>query len=77
MHSKVNNTSYGGGGPKPEGKTPFGRNRCRWEKNIILDLKETGWEDGDWINLAMDRVRWQALCKQLRTFRLHKTQEFS
>jgi hypothetical protein len=26
----------------PEGKTPLGRPRCRWEDNIKLDLREVG-----------------------------------
>jgi hypothetical protein len=25
---------------KPEGKTPLGRPRCRWEDNIKMDLRE-------------------------------------
>jgi hypothetical protein len=29
---------------KHEGNIPFGRPRCRWEDNIIMDLRETGWE---------------------------------
>jgi hypothetical protein len=27
---------------KPEGKTPLGRPRSRWEDNIKMDLKEVG-----------------------------------
>jgi hypothetical protein len=27
---------------KPEGKTPLGRPRCRWDDNIKLDLQEVG-----------------------------------
>jgi len=26
-----------------------------------MDLRETGWEDMDWIHLAHDRGHWQAL----------------
>jgi hypothetical protein len=29
---------------KPEGKRPLRRFRCRWEDNIRIDLRETGWE---------------------------------
>jgi hypothetical protein len=36
----------------PEGKRPLGRPRYRWEDNIKMDLRETGWDDVDWINLA-------------------------
>jgi hypothetical protein len=30
---------------KPEGKRPFGRPRHRWEVNIVMDLRELGWEE--------------------------------
>jgi hypothetical protein len=26
----------------------------KWEDNIQIDLKQTGWEDVDWIHLAQD-----------------------
>jgi hypothetical protein len=32
---------------KPEGKRPGGRPRRRWENNIEMDLRETGWGDMD------------------------------
>jgi hypothetical protein len=44
---------------KPEGKRPFGRPRRRWEDNIKLDLRKTGFEGVDWIHLAQDRDRWR------------------
>ena len=28
---------------KPEGKTPLGRSRCRWEDNIKMELQEVGY----------------------------------
>jgi hypothetical protein len=37
---------------KPERKTPLGRPRRRWVDNIKIDLKEIGWNDIDWIDLA-------------------------
>jgi hypothetical protein len=40
---------------KPEGKRPLGRLRCRWVDIIKMDLREIGWGDIDWINLAQDR----------------------
>ena len=40
---------------KPEGKTPPGRPRCRWEDNIKMDLKEVGCRGMDWIDLTQDR----------------------
>jgi hypothetical protein len=39
---------------KPEGKKPLGRRRRRWEDNIKMGLRETGWEGVDWIHLAQD-----------------------
>jgi hypothetical protein len=46
---------------KPEGKTPLGRYRRKWEKNIKMDLRETGWGGMDWVYLAHDRDQWWAL----------------
>ena len=46
---------------KPEGKTPFGKFRLRWESNIKMDLQEVGCMGMDWIDLAEDRDRWWAL----------------
>jgi len=46
---------------KPEGKTPLGRPRNRWEDNNKMDLQEVGCGDMDWVDVAQDRDRWQAL----------------
>jgi hypothetical protein len=46
---------------KPEGKRPLGRHRCRWEDNIKMDLQDMAYGCMDWIALAQDRDRWQAL----------------
>jgi hypothetical protein len=40
---------------RPEGRRPLGRPRRRWEDNINMDLREIGFGDVDWINLAQDR----------------------
>jgi hypothetical protein len=40
---------------KPEGKTPLGKPRGGWVDNIKMDLREIGWDDMDWIDLAQDR----------------------
>jgi len=34
---------------KPEGKTPLGRPRSRWEDNIKMDLRGVGCGGMDWI----------------------------
>jgi len=46
---------------KPEGKRPLGRPRHRWEDNIKMYLQEVQCGGMDWIELAQDRDRWQAL----------------
>jgi hypothetical protein len=45
---------------RPEGKRPWGRPRHRWEGNIKLDLREIWISGTNWIQLAQDRVQWQA-----------------
>jgi hypothetical protein len=37
------------------GLRPLGRPRRRWLDNIKMDLRETGWDGLDWINMAQDR----------------------
>jgi hypothetical protein len=39
---------------KPEEKRPFGRPRHRWEDEIRMDLKETGW--GVWSGFIWLRI---------------------
>jgi hypothetical protein len=46
---------------KPKGKRPLGRPRRRWEDEIRMDLREIGSGGVDWIRLAQDRDRWQAV----------------
>ncbi|KAJ4444961.1 hypothetical protein ANN_06760 [Periplaneta americana] len=45
---------------RPEGNRPLGRPRRIWEDNIKMDLREVGYNDREWINLAQDRDRWRA-----------------
>jgi hypothetical protein len=40
---------------KPEGKRPLGRPKRTWVDNTEMDLRETGWDSIDWIELAQDR----------------------
>jgi hypothetical protein len=37
---------------KPEGMRALGRPIRRWVDNIKMDLREIGWGDMDWIDLA-------------------------
>ena len=55
---------------KPEGKRPLGRPRRRWEDNIKMELQEVGGGRGDWMELAQERDRWQALVGTVRYFRV-------
>jgi hypothetical protein len=41
-------------------KRLLGRPRCRWEDTLNMDLHETLWGT-NWIDLASDWDRWQAL----------------
>jgi hypothetical protein len=47
----------------PEVKRPLGRPRRRWVDNIKMDLREIGWDGGDWIDPAHDRDQWRALVR--------------
>jgi hypothetical protein len=40
--------------------------------NIKMDLREIGWEGGDWIDLAQDRDQWRALVRAVMNLRFHK-----
>ena len=55
---------------KSEGRRPLGRPRHGWEDNIKMDLREVGWGDMDWINLAQDRDRWRALVNTVMNLRV-------
>ena len=46
---------------KPEGKRSVGRHKHGWKYSVKMNLKEVGSGYMDWIGLAQDRDRWQAL----------------
>jgi hypothetical protein len=50
---------------KPEGKRPLVRPECRWVVSIKIDLRKTGCDGMDWINLAQDRDRWRILVNMM------------
>jgi hypothetical protein len=48
----------------------MGRLRRRWEDNTNLDLQEVRCGDIDWIGLAQERERWQALVNAVTNLRV-------
>ncbi|KAJ4439340.1 hypothetical protein ANN_07462 [Periplaneta americana] len=61
---------------KPEGKIPLGRPKRRWEDNIKMDLREVGYDDRDWLNLAQDRDRWRAYVRAKMNLRQQELSRF-
>jgi len=55
---------------KPEGKSPLGRPRRKWEDNIKMNIQEVGCEAMDWIDLVHDRDRWRALVSEVMNLRV-------
>jgi hypothetical protein len=54
----------------PEGKRPLGSPRSTWVGNTKMDLRETGWNDMDWINLARDTDQWRVVVNTTMNFRV-------
>jgi hypothetical protein len=48
---------------RPEGRRPLGRPRRRWEDNIMMDLREIGLGDVDWIHWAQDWGQVAGFCE--------------
>ena len=55
---------------KPEGKRPLGRPRRRSEHNIKMDLREMGYDSGEWIDLVEDRNQWRAYVRMVMNLRV-------
>jgi hypothetical protein len=55
---------------EPERKRPLGRPRHRWVDNIKPDLREIGWDDADWIDMAQDRDQLRALVNMVLSLRV-------
>jgi hypothetical protein len=47
---------------EPTGKTKMG--------NIKINLRETGWDGVDWIDLVQDRNQWRALMNTVMNLRV-------
>jgi hypothetical protein len=55
---------------KPEGKRPLGRRIRRWEDNIKINLRESGWGGMEWIHLAQDRDQQRGLVNTVMNLRV-------
>jgi hypothetical protein len=55
---------------KSEDMRPLRRPRRRWVDNIKMDLLEIGWGGVDWIGLAQDRDKWEALVNVVMNLRV-------
>jgi hypothetical protein len=57
---------------KPEERRPLGRPRHRWEDHIKVILREVGCGGMDWIELAQNRDKWQAVVNVVVNVVFHK-----
>jgi hypothetical protein len=55
---------------RPKGKRPLARPRCRWEDKIKPDLRETGIDWANWIQMAQDRIQWRAFVNTVMNLRV-------
>ena len=55
---------------RPERKRPLERPKHRWEDNTKIDLKEVGWGDMDWIDLAQETDRWRVFVNEVMYLRV-------
>ena len=55
---------------KPEGNSPLGRPRHRWEDNIKMDLQEVGCRGMEWNEPAQDSGRGRAFVNAVMNFRV-------
>jgi hypothetical protein len=51
------------------------KERDHWEDqdqldDIKMDLRQIGWDGGDWIDLAQDRDQWRALVNAVMNLRV-------
>jgi hypothetical protein len=55
---------------KPERKKTLRRYKHGWEDNIIMYLRETGWEVVDWMHVAQDRDHWRDFVSTVMNLRV-------
>jgi hypothetical protein len=58
---------------KLEREIPLGRPTRRWEDNINMDLRETGWGGMDWMHVACDRGQCRGLTNTITILRVKKS----
>jgi hypothetical protein len=55
---------------RTEYKRQLVRPRRRWEDSIKLDLRETGIDGANWIQLGQDTIRWRAFVNTVMNLRV-------
>jgi hypothetical protein len=55
---------------KPGRNRPLGSPRHRWEDNAKMDLKEIVWAGVDWVGMAQDRDKGQAVLDTVMNIRI-------
>jgi hypothetical protein len=55
---------------KQERERLLGRPKRRWVDSIKMDLRETGWNGMDWIDLTHDSYQWRTLVYTVTNIRI-------
>jgi hypothetical protein len=55
---------------RPKSKRLLERPRRRWKDNIMMDLRETGIDGANWIQLAQDGVQWRVSVNTIMNLRV-------
>jgi hypothetical protein len=67
---KACNTNGGEVVGKPERKRTLGRPRRRWVDNVKMDIRVTGWDGMDWVDVAQDRDQRRVLVNTVMNLRV-------
>jgi hypothetical protein len=54
----------------PEGKGPLRRHRRGKGDNSNIGIKADGWDGEEWIDLALETERWQAIVNAVKNLRV-------